>query len=309
MSTFLHTEVGPLDQKLRDRGALNIGQRLPAVIAFDLVGVVTKNGPNTETFPIGSHVFSQAIVAGGLQTYTLVDARFAALVPKGCSDTDVALFPINGITSALSLFSSMGFGIPFPGTPESKNFDYKSKTLLIIGGGTSCGKLATQMAKITGIGTIIATASLTSEEELKSYGATHVIDRRAPDVEAQIRVLIGDDLLYLYDTFTVGDLSFDVSLLSNTKKGTLVHLLPGKVEDEIVTPQKKAGYEKKQMHGSSQADTNVGGLFWRQFPKWLESGEIKILKYQVVEGLDAEKINAVLDGYRDGKGYRWHVRM
>jgi NADPH2:quinone reductase len=280
----------------------------------DLAGTIVKAGPNTTSpFPIGSKVFSQGLLGsytnGGLQEYTVIDSRYCALVPKGISDTDAALFPINAFTSALALFSDKGLGIPFPRTSESKTFDYASQKLVIIGGGTNCGKLAVQMACIAGIGSIITVAGLFSEAELKSYGATHVIDRHASDLEAQIRALVGDELVYLYDTITMGDHTFGISLLSSSKKGTLAHLLPGN-HDESVATKKLAGFEEKQIFGSAEGNPEFAKLFWEQYPKWMRSGEVKILKYHVIEGLDAEKINKVLDDYRVGKGgERYHVHL
>ncbi|KAH7330087.1 chaperonin 10-like protein [Rhexocercosporidium sp. MPI-PUGE-AT-0058] len=308
----------PLDQKLRDDNVFNIGSNLPAILAFDLVGEVVKTGPNTSAFPVGSKVFSQALfslannLSGGLQEYTLVDERFSALVPKSISEADAAVFPINAFTSATALFTSegtkAGFGFPFPGTPESKTFNYKAITLVIIGGGTACGKFAVQFARIAGIGTIIVTASLDSEKELKDYGATHVLDRKASDLATQVRALVGDDLVFLYDTFNGGDHTFGISLLSNSKRGTLLHLIPG-VVDEAVAAQKKAGFEERQLYGSSTSHPEFATLFWKLFPEWIEKGEIKLLQYNVIEGLDDDKVNAALDGYRNGKFDRWHVRL
>ncbi|KAG4441190.1 hypothetical protein IFR05_003308 [Cadophora sp. M221] len=308
----------PLDQKLRDFNVFNVGSNLPAILAFDLVGKVVRAGPNTSAFPIGSKIFSQALfsiannLSGGLQEYTLVDERLSALVPKNISDADAAVFPINAFTSATALFASnganAGFGFPFPGTPESKTFDYKSIALVIVGGGTACGKFAVQFARIAGIGTIIVTASLSSEKELRDYGATHFLDRKASDLVAQVRALVGDDLVYVYDTFNRGDHTFSVSLLSNAKRGTLLHLVPGKA-DEDVAAQKKAGFDERMLSGSSTNHPDLAVLFWKVFPEWVEKGEIKLLQYNIIEGLDADKVNAALDGYRDGKFDRWHVRM
>jgi len=305
--------VNPLDQKLRDFNIpiFNIGAHLPAVLANDVVGTVVKNGPNVSKFPIGSHVFSQSadLFSGGLQEYVLIDARYTALVPEGVSDEDAAVFPINAFTSAVSLFSSAGLGFPFPGTEESKTYDYKSQKLVIIGGGTNTGKFAIQFARIARVGTIITTASLAGEAELKAYGATHVIDRKASDIEQQVRSIVDDELLYVFDTFHSGDHSLAVSLLSNSRKGTFIHLLEGKPSDAVAA-QKKAGWEEKQTMGASPAHPEFADLFWKQFPKWLQSGAIKPLKYNVIEGLDAEKVNKALDGYKDlSKGQRYHVRF
>ena len=278
-----------------------------------------KAGSKTSVFPIGSQVFSQALfglannLLGGLQEYTLIDERYTALVPKNISEADAAIFPINTVTSAFALFTGDGehggFGFPFPGTPESKTFDYKSITIVIIGGGTACGKFAIQFARIAGIGRVIVTASLDSEAELRSYGATHVLDRKASDLADQIKTFVGDDLVYLYDTFNRGDHTFGVSLLSTTKKGTLLHLIPGQV-DEKVAAQKKAGFEERQLLGSSTGHPDLAALFWKVFPEWVEKGEVKVIRpYKVIEGLDADKVNAALDGHRDGVFDRWNVHI
>jgi NADPH2:quinone reductase len=209
----------------------------------------------------------------------------------------------------MCLFSAAGLNIPFPGTPESKSFDYASQKLVIIGGGSNTGKLAIQFARIANIGTIIAIASLSGAEELKSLGATHVIARQAPNIEEQVRAIVGDELLYVYDTFSVGDNSLGVSLLSNSKKGTVANILTGE-PSETVKAQKKAGFEAKRVIGFSHGIPEFGQLFWKELPKWLESGKIKPAKYNVIEGLDAEKVNEALDMYRDGKGGdRYHVHI
>ncbi len=46
---------------------------------------------------------------------------------------------------------------------------------LLLGGGSSCGKFAIQIAKLAGIGKIVSVGG--SEQELKVFGATDVIDR------------------------------------------------------------------------------------------------------------------------------------
>jgi NADPH2:quinone reductase len=227
-------------------------------------------------------------------------------VPTRISDTEAALYPVNAMTSAMGLFTAMGLGIPFPGSPESKSFDYASTKLVIIGGGSNTGKLAIQLAKLAGIGTIITTASLSGAEELESLGATHVIARQAPDIEKQVRAIVADELLYVYETTNV-DLNLAVSLLSNSKKGTIAHLV-GPGANETFTAQKD--FEAKRVSGFSHAIPDFGQMLWKQLPVWLENGEIKPLQYNIIEGLDADKVNAALDEYQEGKGgVRYHVRI
>ncbi|KAK5054491.1 hypothetical protein LTR84_001382 [Exophiala bonariae] len=306
------TAVAPFDQKLRDRGLMNIGQSLPAVLGGDLVGTVVRTGTDmTETFPNGSQIFVQmmALPRGGLQSYTVVDGTYAAIVPPSIPATEAALYPINAVTIALALFTPAGLGLPFPGTPESANFDYASQKIVIIGGGSNTGKLAIQFARIAGIGTIITTASASNSAILKDFGATHVITRQDADADSQIRKIVGDDLVHALDTVSAGGYNLALSVLSDTQRGTLVRLTRGPV-DEAALAQKKAGVQDKHVVGFSAAIPAFGALFWKVFPTWLESGLVKPLPYKVIEGLDVDKVNAALDQYRDGTGSdRYHVKF
>lgn len=291
---------------------MNIGQSLPAVLGGDLVGTVVRKGTDmSDSFPTGSQIFVQmmALQRGGLQGYTVVDGTYAAIVPTRIPAIEAALYPVNAVTIALALFTPAGLGMPFPGTPESANFDYASQKLVIIGGGSNTGKLAIQFARIAGIGTIVTTASLSNSAVLKDFGATHIIARQDPDAESQIRKIVGDDLVYALDTISNHGYGLALSVLSNTKRGTLVRLTRGQI-DEALLAQKKAGVEDKHVVGFSAAIPAFGVLFWKVFPTWLETGLVKPLPYKVIEGLDADKVNAALDQYRDGTGAdRCHVKL
>lgn len=293
---------------------MNIGSRLPAVLGGDLVGTVLKAGPEvSNNFPPGSTVFSQRNFqdpkAGGLQEFTTISGEYAAIVPQNLSTTDAALYPINAMTSANAIFTPAGFNFPFPGTPGSEAFDYKSQKIAIVGGGSNTGKLAIQFAHIAGVGTIIAIASQSNEALLRSYGATHVIDRHGPDIESQVRALVGDDLVHVLDTISTPDRGLAMSLLSNTKPGLLITLTPGRSNEDLHA-QKKAGVEEKQILGFPHVNPEFGRLFWKTLPQWLESGKIKPIKYNVIKGLDVELVNAALDQYTNGNGGdRYHVSI
>lgn len=288
-----------------------MASRLPFILAGDFVGTVVNNGPNA-SFPIGAHVFAQGILFrpmnGGLQQYGVVDGRYTALVPHGVTDIEAALYPINAVTAAMALFAPNGLGFPFPGTPEAANFDYAAQKVAIVGGGSNVGGLAIQFAKLAGIGAIITVASASKTHFLKNLGATHVVARQDSDIEKQVRDIVNDDLLYVFDAVSKGDYTVGLSLLSNTKKGTFVQITHGNI-DEGQLAKKKGGVDSKFVQGLSSAIPEFGQRFWQQFPKWLESGQVKPLQYKVIEGLDAAKVNAALDGYRDGSGERYHVRI
>jgi hypothetical protein len=88
-----------------------------------------------------------------------------------------------------------------------------------------------------------------------------------------------------------------------------VTLLRGEV-DEAKIEDKKAGYRITQTYGDSHLHREaLGHDFWQYIPRWVESGKIRPLDFQVVEGgLNAEGVNKVLDDYRDGKNPgKWNV--
>jgi NADPH:quinone reductase len=305
--------VNPHDQKVRDYG-LFIGTNVPAMIVNDIAGTVASIGPNVSGFKIGDHVFAQSRLShdtSGLQQYALLDADVTAHVPSAFSDDQAATLPVNGIAPFVAIFHSTGLGIPppFSSNEEAMTFDYAAQSLVIIGGGSNCGKLGVQFASLAGIGKIIVVAAASNASELRSYGATDIIDRHASNEEIKSRVqgITGDDLVYVLDTINT-EFTLAVSLLSSTRNGKVVTLLNGRV-DTAKIGDKNAGYRINQTYGSSHSIGDFGRDFWKELPVWMESGKIKPLDFKVVEeGLTANGVNKVLDDYRDGKNSgKWHV--
>ncbi|KAH6704296.1 hypothetical protein BKA61DRAFT_618278 [Leptodontidium sp. MPI-SDFR-AT-0119] len=71
--------------------------------------------------------------------------------------------------------------------------------------------------------------------------------------------------------------------------------------DESMVVGKKAGFEVKDVLGSSQLNPQLAYPFWERVPDLLASGKIKPLKFVVKNGLTPENANEVLDAYRDNK--------
>ena len=257
-------------------------------------------------FAPGDRVFGQTnFLKGtadhcGLQEYALLHADAAAKVPTGLSDDDGASLPCNLIAAFWALFGAEGLRLPFPwpGAPAPA-LDYAAQTLAVLGAGSNCGKYAVQAARLAGFGRIVAVAGPGGFEELRGYGATHVVDRHAADVAAQVRAITGDDLIYALDAFNL-DHTLGVSLLSSSRRGTLATLVPGK-PDESEIGEKRAGYEDRFSSGKSHAQPELAAKFWKCLPGWMAADTIRATGWEVLEGLDAGKVNAVLDSYRDNK--------
>ena len=149
----------PHDQKARDRG-LFIANLLPAVLTNDVVGRVTALGSNVTRFSIGDRVVGQPTIGPGtpqtgLQEYVVLDTDFINKIPDGFTDDDAATLPTNTLAPLVALFDASGFGIPAPWTSAASTFDYKGTTVLVVGGGSNCGRYGVQFAALAGIGRIV----------------------------------------------------------------------------------------------------------------------------------------------------------
>jgi NADPH2:quinone reductase len=303
------------DQKVRDLGIFLSRTGVPAVLANDVVGTVVQVGSAVTSFEPGDRVVSQADFAhgtlqNGLQEYAVLDPQFTAKIPEPISDDDAATFPTNVIASLVALFSDLP--IPAPWTVEAKTFDYRGATLLIIGGGSVAGRYATQLTKLAGIGRIVVVGG--SQEVLRSYGATHVLSRHGgyDTVLGSIRAIVGDELLYAYDVVNMpNEQLLGLNALSGHKKGYFTRLLPLPIDRSKVL-DKAAGFEVGNVLGISSERPELCREFWKRLPEYLEK---KILVpipdgYQVTSGLDADKVNEVLDSFRDGSRLRHaHVHL
>ncbi|GKZ51530.1 hypothetical protein AbraIFM66951_005986, partial [Aspergillus brasiliensis] len=64
---------------------------------------------------------------------------------------------------------------------------------------------------------------------------------------------------------------------------------------------KTAGFKKNQVLGVSDLHQELAAKFWRELPGWIGNGELKPLDFEVIDGLNAMKVNNLLDDYRDGR--------
>ncbi|KAF2502723.1 putative alcohol dehydrogenase [Lophium mytilinum] len=302
------TGFNPHDEKARGEG-LFIAGNLPAVLTNDVTGTVVALGPGVTKYQIGDRVLSHPAFGlktypqNGLQEYATNDIGAGFKIPDSITDDEAATLPTNLIASLVGLFDgTAGLGIPAPWTEAAKTFDYKGATLLILGGGSNCGRFAVQLAKVAGIGTIVSVGG--SEEELKGYGATKVLDRHGGDeaVLERIRKVVGDDLVYAFDAVNPpGGQLLGLNALSSSKKGKFARLVPTGPVDESKVVGKKGGFEVISVFGSSQAKPELSFAFWERAPEYLTSGQIKPLKFTVKQGLTAENANSVLDAYKNGE--------
>ena len=296
--------INPHDGYSKAMG-LFVEKTLPTPFAADIVGEVVKLGPKVTKFQIGDTVFGfgdpQDPNQLGTQEHCCLDVDQAAKKPSNVSLDEAATFPLNPMTSYFAMFSIQGLNLPFPWPGKDETVDNSGVTLVIIGAGAATGKFALQLTKLAGIGRVIAIASKSNESQLKSRGATHVIDRHQSldEIDKEVRAIVGDDLTMVYDCIggANGGQTLGAKLLSNSKRGTLaVLVLAGTVDESNIGP-KRAGYDRKPVLCVTKMFKDVSVPFWNQLPTWIEKNDLSPTTWQVVDGLDAKKINDLLDGY------------
>jgi NADPH:quinone reductase len=300
--------INPHDNKSRDIG-LFIGDKLPAVLTNDVVGRVEKVGSDVSNLKVGDRVVSQAnwtkgSPSNGLQEYAVLEAQFVSKIPDKISDDGAATLPTNALPALVAFYGPKGFRLPAPWTSP----DLKNEAIFIIGGGSNCGRFAVQLAALGGVGTVVVLGG--DEAELKSYGATTVLDRTGSpeEVAARIRKVFPDGVKYVFDAINPPATQY-VGINALTESGgKYARLLPlGPPSPEHI---KRTDYELVNVFGSSHAVPDVSREFWAHLSEYLESGKIVPTEYTTIEGLDADAVNKVLDDYRAGnKVTKTHVHI
>ncbi|PVI01746.1 GroES-like protein [Periconia macrospinosa] len=303
------------DQKIRDRG-LWFANSLPTPLGTDIVGYVERVGSAVTQFAPGDHVFTygnlfeEGHVSNGLQEFAIADAAYTARVPEGYTEEEVASVPVNFAAAYTALFDPEGgLGVPTPGSSDDvdefgRRALLKEETILIVGGGSNCGRYLVQLASISGFGKIVVLGG--NEDELKGFGATHVLDRHGDYdtvVRPRIAAAVGGDLLYAVDAVNMPDtLYVTINALSEERKGMVARLLPSGPHATEKVVKEEGSYTVVDTTGVPQF-RKVGVKMWVHISEFLEERRVKTLGFELVDGvgLDAERVNEVLDGLRDGK--------
>jgi NADPH:quinone reductase-like Zn-dependent oxidoreductase len=143
--------------------------RLPAIVSYELSGVVEQVSGDVGDLVIGDDVFSLTPFDrdGVAAEFAVVPAAFLAPKPRGLSHVESAALPLAGLTAWQGLFVH---GELQP-----------NQRVLILGATGGVGQLATQLATWRGAHAI-GTASAVAAELAREFGAEQVLDPAAPFV-------------------------------------------------------------------------------------------------------------------------------
>ncbi|KAF9264144.1 GroES-like protein [Marasmius fiardii PR-910] len=162
----------------------------PAYTGTDGAGTVVEVGSEVDQTRLkkGDRVVFQGVFKPNYSTYqqyTLIPHDLAAKIPPNVSSLEAASIPMALATAGFDLNipsflnGHAGAGI-HPFWEDDARGIKSGEPIVVLGGSSSVGQLAVQIASHLGYSPLIVTSSLKHADYLKSLGATHVIDRHIP---------------------------------------------------------------------------------------------------------------------------------
>ncbi|KAL6230170.1 hypothetical protein BDW75DRAFT_223383 [Aspergillus navahoensis] len=208
-----------------------------SICGCDYAGEVVDVGKNAKGgWKVGDRV--AGCVHGGLYSdrgsfaeFLKVDGDLAWMIPEGISDEAAATYGISAVTAMLALHHRLGIR-------DGAGSLEKRPCILIYAASTSVGLYALQLASRAGY-TVVATASPSSFDLVRQYGADRVFDYRS---ETAIRAITAafPDINYALDCFSEGNSSDFCAKVIGKNGGRVITLLdtgkptvPG-VEKEMI---------------------------------------------------------------------------
>ena len=183
--------INPVDTKVR-AGTSSVSKRisLPAILGWDVSGVIEETGKNVSGFKTGDEVFGCIGFPGlgkGYAEYTVADPYILAKKPGNISFDEAAAIPIAGLTA-------------YQAINEELKITSGQKVLIQAAAG-GVGHLAVQFAKMNGA-YVFGTASEKNKIFLESLGIDKVIDYKKEKFEDVVHELdaaldaMGGEVLY-----------------------------------------------------------------------------------------------------------------
>ncbi|OAX42517.1 GroES-like protein [Rhizopogon vinicolor AM-OR11-026] len=277
--------VGPREIDAPGPGELLVNISFPAVIGEEAAGTVEAVGDGVTDFKDGDRVFFQGYMGSRLSTfqqYCIVNADVVAKIPENISFDQAASVQVAIIPFIVGLYAQQPEGLAHLAPWEEGGKDkYAGRPIVIMGGTSSLGQYAIQLARLSGFSPIITTASLHNAGLLSSLGATHVLDRRLStaalkDAVAKI-------------TSAPITLAFDAISLLDTQQSALDILTGGGTLIIVSARMVESKGDGKVIHtvfGSFHPLPNreMGKRFMPVLTQWLAEGTIKLSTVEVIPG-------------------------
>ncbi|KAI0715793.1 GroES-like protein [Cerioporus squamosus] len=288
--------LNPGDWKVQEYGVTAIGGTYPYISGLDGAGVVEEVGSQVKNLAKGDRV----LFPGGIkkperatfQQYSVQPAENVAKIPENVTFEQAASIPVCIATVATGIWAhgpdarSVDFPAPWE---EGGLTKFKGQAAFIVGGSSSVGQYAIQLAKFQGFSPIIATSSLKHADYLKSLGATHVLDRSlSPEaIATELQTLTaGHPITYAYDAIadeTTQHVAYDALAPGGALVGTnyfAYAILAEKVKRD--GGSKKVAYPVADLQ--SPGNKKLGVELYARLEDWLRTGVVVPNRVEVLEG-------------------------
>ncbi|KAJ9612425.1 hypothetical protein H2200_004022 [Cladophialophora chaetospira] len=200
------TAINPVDNFMAAYGLLVVGW--PLGLGVDAAGIVVEAGSEATSkygFKVGDGVFGCTRLGtlgyNGAQEYLLFDAHVTFKKPDNISHVEAVTLGVAGDTACLGLFDGLKLDLPDPkNLPASRD-----EWVILLGGASSVGKAAIQLAKASGY-KVVASCSSKSAAGVKELGAVPFDYKQS--LEDQVKTVLditGGDVARIYDAVAGND--------------------------------------------------------------------------------------------------------
>lgn len=197
------TAVNPVDWKMRDYNAFI--SKYPAILGSDAAGVIASIGPDVSGFAVGDRIFFQGIIdkydSSTFQQFCKMPAALVSKTPNNISDEQAAGISLATVAGVTAFYDKEGHGLTAPWEKGGEQAG-KGKAVVIIGGASSVGQYAIQLARLSGFEKIITNASAANHESLRTLGAHVVLDRARSSPEDFKTAIDGLPLDFVFDAIS-----------------------------------------------------------------------------------------------------------
>ena len=258
--------VNPVDSYVRQGMFAKRGMdNRPAIIGYDISGVVEKTGTNAKKFKAGDKVYSYLSVmrGGGYAEFAIAKESETALKPKNINFEEAAAVPLAATTAWQSLVDEAKLNA--------------GQTVLVHGGSGGVGSFAIQIAKARGV-KVIATASTAHQDLLKQLQVDQAID---------------------YTTTKFEDMVKDVDVVLNCVRAEALARSYGVVKKGgiIVSITDEPDQTECAKHGirGSRLGAHPDANVLEELTKLIEAGKMKPIVSQTLPLADASKAHQQIE--------------
>jgi len=258
--------VNPVDSYVRQGMFAKRGMdNRPAIIGYDISGVVEKTGANAKKFKAGDKVYSYLSVmrGGGYAEFAIAKESETALKPKNINFEEAAAVPLAATTAWQSLVDEAKLNA--------------GQTVLVHGGSSGVGSFAIQIAKARGA-KVIATASTAHQDLLKQLQVDQAID---------------------YTTTKFEDMVKDVDVVLNCVRAEALARSYGVVKKGgiIVSITDEPDQTECAKHGirGSRLGAHPDANVLEELTKLIEAGKMKPIVSQTLPLADASKAHQQIE--------------